>query len=250
VKWRLLWLRTEHPDAEIATEMTSFTGDAAVFRAKVTIPGGGSATGWGQEQYSDFRDFVEKAETKALGRALAALGFGTQFATDFDEGTDRVVDAPVATPGRASGSYGSQRATNTANGRYSAEPATDKQLFKLGKMYEEQGVDPDEANAHAKSIYGAVLAQLSKAQASDLIKRLGGDTSNAAPAPSAPPPPSSGQDQTLFAWLRNISNARTAAALENVITALQENGLRLHPEIDAAVTKQKQQIMGQAPARS
>jgi len=101
VKWRLMWLREEHPDAVIKTEMAhlDLDQDLAVFRAEVTIPGKGSASGYGSETKQDFpQGWVEKAETKAIGRALAALGFGTQFALELDEG-DRVVDSPV-TPRR------------------------------------------------------------------------------------------------------------------------------------------------------
>src|SRR5690349_14309220 len=79
VKWRLPWLRTEHPGAVIETELVRLEERDAVFKARVSIPDGGSATGWGSESAGDFRDFLEKAETKAIGRALAALGFGTQF---------------------------------------------------------------------------------------------------------------------------------------------------------------------------
>ena len=94
VKWRLLWLRTEHPDASIVTEMVERQGNFAIFKATVSIPNGGDATGWGSEDVEDFGDFIEKAETKAIGRALAALGFGTQFCEDFNEdGT--VTDSPV-----------------------------------------------------------------------------------------------------------------------------------------------------------
>src|SRR5688572_22593925 len=97
VKWRLVWMRDRHPDATIDTELMSHSDNTAVFRARVAVPGGGSATGWGTESAGDFRDYVEKAETKALGRALAALGFGTQFCPDFEFGAaaGRVVDAPV-----------------------------------------------------------------------------------------------------------------------------------------------------------
>ncbi|MCH7580534.1 MAG: hypothetical protein IIB22_09850, partial [Chloroflexi bacterium] len=84
VKWRLLWLRTLHPDAVIETELVKHGAGLALFRARVTVPGAGSATGWGSETAEDFGDFIEKAETKALGRALAALGYGTQFCEDFD----------------------------------------------------------------------------------------------------------------------------------------------------------------------
>lgn len=40
------------------------------------------ATGEGSESQSQFPDYYEAAATKALGRALAGLGFGTQFATE------------------------------------------------------------------------------------------------------------------------------------------------------------------------
>src|SRR5215211_6341847 len=103
VKWRVMWLRHEHPDARMATEIVQHNeeGGFALFRAEVEIPGGGKATGWGSETVRDFHDYIEAAETKALGRALAALGYGTQFCHDFDfsanarPGTAQIVDAPV-----------------------------------------------------------------------------------------------------------------------------------------------------------
>lgn len=87
IKWRLVWLRSEHPDAQITTEHVTITNDMAIFKAFVSIPGGGAASGYGSETARDFGDFIEKAETKALGRALAALGYGTQFAQDFEDET-------------------------------------------------------------------------------------------------------------------------------------------------------------------
>jgi uncharacterized protein YbdZ (MbtH family) len=103
VKWRVMWLRHEHPEALMTTEAVQLNeeGGFALFRAEVEIPGGGKATGWGSETVRDFHDYIEAAETKALGRALAALGYGTQFCRDFDfaanarPGTNQVVDAPV-----------------------------------------------------------------------------------------------------------------------------------------------------------
>src|SRR5699024_4731620 len=97
VKWRLAWLRAEHPDAVITTHLASHQDDRAIFSAEVTLPEGGSATGWGSETSAGFGNYIEKAETKAIGRALAALGFGTQFCLDFDDGPDTGVlaDAPV-----------------------------------------------------------------------------------------------------------------------------------------------------------
>jgi len=88
VKWRLVWLREEHPDAAIKTEMPHLDTEIklAVFRAAISIPSLGSATGYGSETERDFpQGWVEKAETKAVGRALAHLGYGTQFALDLGD---------------------------------------------------------------------------------------------------------------------------------------------------------------------
>jgi hypothetical protein len=51
-------------------------------------------TRYGSESAKDFADYAEKASTKSLGRALLALGYGTAFASEMDEGA-RVVDSPV-----------------------------------------------------------------------------------------------------------------------------------------------------------
>ena len=65
----------------------------AEFRAYVRDVLGNEATEVGSESVKDFSDFIEKAATKAKGRALAALGYGTQFAPELDEG-ERIVDTP------------------------------------------------------------------------------------------------------------------------------------------------------------
>jgi hypothetical protein len=90
VKWRLVWLRREYPDAQIATELVEIGPDYAVFKATIrqVTPDGtvlGSATGHGTETRADFPDFAEKAETKAIGRALHALGYDLCFALTTDE---------------------------------------------------------------------------------------------------------------------------------------------------------------------
>ncbi len=92
VKWRLVWLRSEHRDAAVITDLVSNENNIAVFRAEVVLESGGRASGYGSESKADFNDYIEKAETKAIGRALAALGYGTQFALDFDVTTDEVGD--------------------------------------------------------------------------------------------------------------------------------------------------------------
>lgn len=98
-KWRLVWVRSEYPNCEIRTELIRLetTGTAkekiAVFKATVILPeGAGIATGFGSETEGDFKDYIEKAEKKAISRALDHLGYGTAAAEDDGE---RISDAPV-----------------------------------------------------------------------------------------------------------------------------------------------------------
>lgn len=99
VKWRMVWFREEWPCGTIETEHIELTDERAVFRAtvrKVDEDGvvKGVATGTKSETPRGFADYIEKAETGSIGRALAALGFGTQFAPELEEG-ERIVDSPV-----------------------------------------------------------------------------------------------------------------------------------------------------------
>lgn len=55
---------------------------------------GNEATMYGSESARDFPDYIEKASTKSLGRALLLLGYGTVFTGEIDEG-ERPVDAPT-----------------------------------------------------------------------------------------------------------------------------------------------------------
>ena len=98
VMWRLVWFREEHPTWCIDTKMEHLTDKQAVFSAKIYDElGVQKSAGYGSESVNDFRDFIEKAETKAVGRALAMLGYGTQFAPELDE-EERIVDSPVHRP--------------------------------------------------------------------------------------------------------------------------------------------------------
>jgi hypothetical protein len=189
VKWRLLWLRTEHPDAVIETELVKHGGGLALFRARVAVLGGGTATGWGSETADDFGEYIEKAETKALGRALAALGYGTQFCEDFDFSAQsqkrgrraaaaeprrppqadaerpgdatRVVDSPVARPG------GLKVVRDGGDG---ATPSQIKAIYCIGRDQPDLGQEGVEERCRA--VFGRLPAELSKRQASEFIDLL------------------------------------------------------------------------------
>jgi hypothetical protein len=80
----------------IRSELVEMDREAgfAHFKTYVRDVLGNEATMYGSESVKDFGDYAEKASTKSLGRALLALGYGTAFAPEMDEG-DRVVDSPV-----------------------------------------------------------------------------------------------------------------------------------------------------------
>lgn len=95
VKWRLVWFREQHPDWTILTEIIEANEKQAIFKASIlTEKGNLMATAHGSETPRDFGDYFEKAETKAIGRALALIGYGTQFAPDLEE-DGRIVDSPT-----------------------------------------------------------------------------------------------------------------------------------------------------------
>jgi hypothetical protein len=184
VKWRLVWFRSEHPNGSIETELLSLKDNVAVFKATIRTDASvdadpntgevntvlpGRATGHGMEDAQSFGDYMEKAETKAIGRALAALGFGTQFTYDFDFGNgERVVDAPVNMQ---------QRRENQVPANYSGQPsrgasglgATEKQMSLIQSLGRDVRLDLNGLNELAEEQTGHSLDALSRKDASALI---------------------------------------------------------------------------------
>ncbi len=142
---------------------------------------GNESVMYGSESAKDFGDFIEKASTKSLGRALLGLGYGTAFAPEMDEG-ERVVDAPVERRQSSSRRQGATSAASTAPRRQSViretpvqepapeversasdEPAaTEQQVVSIRKLCEA---------LHKPEPAGA----LSYAQARQLITQLSGE---------------------------------------------------------------------------
>jgi len=166
VKWRLVWFRTDHPDGEVQTELIRHESGHAIFRARVVIPGGGAATGFGSESADDFRDYIEKAETKALGRALAALGYGTQFCPDFEFGAqqNRIVDSPIDLSGT--------RARREQRGESTANAATPRQIKFLIAIAREAGLSEEDLESETQESFGCAVDALGRRDASALIERL------------------------------------------------------------------------------
>jgi hypothetical protein len=103
VRWRVCWFRERYPHGSITTEAMSIEWEPgiAIYKATVEDGEGGKATATGTETRKSFEDFVEKSETRSVGRALALLGFGTQFVgAELEEG-GHICDAPVTTTATA-----------------------------------------------------------------------------------------------------------------------------------------------------
>lgn len=197
VQWRLVWFRTICPQGTIETEMlhldldrdteeeayvwsaekrrsekvTKHANGFVIFKATVRDGKGGVATGTKSEKAASFPDFIEKAETGAIGRALAALGYGTQFAPELDE-AHRIVDSPVErytsspngngysssngnhtaiAPVNAGGNTGNAPAASAAQnaerqGGTTPTMATEQQLSSIRKLCEHLGkAEPQDA---------------------------------------------------------------------------------------------------------
>lgn len=195
VQWRLVWFREQCPqgtidtdeievdlDREVEEEVYAWNSEKrrsekivkrakgyARFKAIVTDGKGGRSTGTKSENAASFPDYIEKAETGAIGRALAGLGYGTQFAPDLNE-AHRIVDSPVeqryAPVGNGNGynngsaplasvrpnvvaSNGNGHTSNTVQPTIAPENApdallTEQQLSSIRKLYEHLGkVEPD-----------------------------------------------------------------------------------------------------------
>lgn len=110
VKYRLVWFREEHPDWSIETQFSGITETSATARAVIRDSDGRViATSHKFESKKNFPDFLEKAETGAIGRALALIGYGAQFCADeFDEGGETFLARDTAKSNRADESIGEE----------------------------------------------------------------------------------------------------------------------------------------------
>lgn len=96
VAQRLVWFREDNPSWLITTSFLRMEEDSTIAKAEIFDEIGKlRAVGHKREDRKDFSDHLEKAESSAVGRALAMIGYGTQFtAEELNEG-ERLADAPI-----------------------------------------------------------------------------------------------------------------------------------------------------------
>jgi len=140
VQWRLVWFRSLCPEGTIETEIIHLDLDRdteeeifvwnnekrhsekvvkhakglVIFKATVNDGRGAIATGTKMEKAASFSDWLEKAETGAIGRALAGLGYGTQFTGDELDEAHRIVDSPVSRKAVSVNSNGNDSTSSAA----------------------------------------------------------------------------------------------------------------------------------------
>lgn len=158
VKWRIAWMRSEHPQAILETDLMSHDDTRAIVRARVTLPEGGSATGWGSETSTTSDTYIEKAETKAIGRALTALGYGTPVSVEnanTEHSRPRMQQQPNSQLNRPNA--------------YLATPAQRSNIQRLAKVL---NMDENALNGLVQQHTGGNLANINKRQASGVIELL------------------------------------------------------------------------------
>ena len=149
VKWRLVWFREQFPAGVIESEALHMDDKVAIFRATVTAVDEngvhkGSATGYKRCTADQFKfGHIEKAETGAIGRALACLGFGTQFEPEFDEG-DQIVDSPVERPQTA---RSASKPANTTPDKGPVNIDRERVIKALHAEGKKQGIDHDDLHS-------------------------------------------------------------------------------------------------------
>ncbi len=189
VQWRLVWFREQCPLGTIDTEEMEVDTEREVeaeafvwnnekrksekiikrakgyarYKAIVTDGKGGRATGTKSENAANFADYVEKAETGSIGRALAALGYGTQFTGDEFNEAHRIVDAPVEFSAASNGHSNGSMPVTTSTPEVSTDQAliTERQLNSIRKLSQTlRKNEPQDLEKMSSQAAGSLIQQL------------------------------------------------------------------------------------------
>lgn len=182
VKHRIVWFGKEHPDGQIIPEVIQVTDKFAFFKATVSwVDAQGrlvACVAHGSETLSDFGDYIEKAETKAVGRALQHARYGTASMPD----DDALADSPVA---HNSGPVRDERAdavAKPASAPSNAPQAANRERTERAAMGGEitaqmkrTGATPEDVRDYCDELFGVTDARkLSSDQMRDLLKEFRG----------------------------------------------------------------------------
>lgn len=179
VAHRLVWFREDHKNASIKTEFLKLEESFAIAKATICTEDGITlAIAHGREDAKHFPDYMEKCETKAIGRALALCGYGTQFAPELDEG-ERLADAPL--PRKPQIIIPPSQPISAKPIEAPSEPptipvaATSVQLNRIAYLLNKTKLDPVKITERIKKQFNkSEIKLLDKTEADWLIKSLEG----------------------------------------------------------------------------
>lgn len=253
-KWRLVWLRDEHPDAMIETQHIELSDEHAIFRAVVTFKEGGGASGYGSETKRDFGDYIEKAETKAIARALAAAGYGTQFTGDEMAEGERIVDSPVQRSAPRSQPTPTRTVNETGGTIAPGVGMTDRQRGFLISLAKELGMVSDNGHhdaaaldAEIKQFCGMTMATLDRGKAKEVIDEfvIRRDVRRGQPSDESHPAVQTAMANNTANWIASMEGAATMAELSrlaNEATAAKA----MNDYVRAAFNKQRDRLQEKA----
>jgi hypothetical protein len=169
VPGRIVAFRDQYPNGSILTELVNLDLERgfAMFKATVSHDGTVLATAFGSETQRSFpAGWLEKAETVAVGRALAQAGFGTAYAmSDFHEGAEhKLSDSPAS-------SRSVPQAAAVAQDTEQSKKV--KQMFAIAK---EAGITPASLRAMlAEKGFPTASQELAVEHLDEMIKLLQAD---------------------------------------------------------------------------
>jgi len=136
-KWRLVWAKEEHPDWRILPKVDLYPFESLPESALATVEiwEGDKvlAREFGYCEKKDFPRFVEKAITTAIGRTLALLGYGTQWAMEYEE--EQVVEGTSDSPVLETVEMEEPKGSN---------PPTEKQINLIHSLVKGLGMSDEE----------------------------------------------------------------------------------------------------------
>jgi hypothetical protein len=192
VKHRVYWVRQDHKDAQIITDLISHDAEHgyAVVKAIVTLPSTGAVgTGYGMAERGGpgpaAKRYIEFAETRAIGRACAAVGYGTLAALEEDSDP---ADAPASPRPREQPQEprnGRQATPSPPQPARAASPpagvgsesvrpalATEDQQAQIRRAVTDLGWGKRDADAYLFPLNVARFSELTPAQAEAVIEDL------------------------------------------------------------------------------
>lgn len=168
VQQRVLWFREEKPGWTIGTDLVRVEENGALFKATISDEAGRVlSVAHKYEDRKGFADFYEKAETGAIGRALANVGYGTQFAVELLEadapeekgGVPDFVDGPVNYTGDyivPVGKYKGQKLSDLS------DEIKEEIVDKIAAFASERGINLSTDRSEQSELYRQIINTFTK----------------------------------------------------------------------------------------